>query len=63
MVHFKHNLIKIVPKKDLKSQDFGEIHTKAHGIDTNIKWLERKYVSWEDLEEQNEVNNEFTENF
>jgi len=32
-------------------------------VDTNAKWLERKYVSWEDLEQQNEVDEEFTENF
>lgn len=32
-------------------------------VDTNAKWLDRKYVSWEDLEQQSEVNEEFTENF
>ena len=32
-------------------------------VDTNTKWLERKYVSWEDLEQQNEVDDEFSENF
>lgn len=32
-------------------------------VDTNTKWLERKYVSWEDLEQSNEVDEEFTENF
>ena len=32
-------------------------------VDTNAKWLDRKYVSWEDLEQENEVDDEFTENF
>ncbi len=32
-------------------------------IDTNAKWMDRKYVSWEDLEHDNEVDEEFTENF
>lgn len=32
-------------------------------VDTNAKWLDRKYVSWEDLEQENEVVEEFTENF
>jgi hypothetical protein len=32
-------------------------------VDTNAKWLERKYVSWEDLQQLNEVDDEFTENF
>ena len=32
-------------------------------VDTNAKWLERKYVSWEDLEHESEVDEEFTENF
>jgi hypothetical protein len=32
-------------------------------VDTNAKWLERKYVSWEDLQQLNEVDEEFTENF
>lgn len=32
-------------------------------VDTNAKWLDRKYVSWEDLEQTNEVDEEFTENF
>ena len=32
-------------------------------VDTNTKWLERKYVSWEDLEQQSEVDDEFTEKF
>lgn len=32
-------------------------------VDTNAKWLDRKYVSWEDLEQQNKVDDEFTENF
>jgi transposase-like protein len=32
-------------------------------VDTNAKWLDRKYVSWEDLQQLNEVDEEFTENF
>lgn len=32
-------------------------------VDTNAKWLDRKYVSWENLEHDNEVDEEFTENF
>lgn len=32
-------------------------------IDTNAKWMDRKYVSWEDLEHDCEVDEEFTENF
>ena len=32
-------------------------------VDTNAKWLERKYVSWEDLEHDCEVDEEFTEKF
>jgi transposase-like protein len=31
-------------------------------VDTNAKWMERKYVSWEDLEHNCEVDDEFTEN-
>jgi len=32
-------------------------------VDTNAKWMDRKYVSWEDLEHDCEVDEEFTENF
>lgn len=32
-------------------------------VDTNAKWLDRKYVSWENLEHDKEVEEEFTENF
>lgn len=32
-------------------------------VDTNAKWLDRKYVSWENLEQDIEVDEEFTENF
>jgi len=32
-------------------------------IDTNAKWMDRKYVSWENLEHDCEVDEEFTENF
>jgi len=32
-------------------------------VDTNAKWLERKYVSWENLEHDSDVEEEFTENF
>jgi len=32
-------------------------------IDTNAKWLDRKYVSWENLEHSEVVDEEFTENF
>jgi len=32
-------------------------------INTNAKWLDRKYVSWEDLKQLNEVEEEFTEKF
>jgi len=31
-------------------------------VDTNAKWMDRKYVSWEDLEHNCEVDDEFTEN-
>jgi transposase-like protein len=147
-VHFKRNLMKIVPKKDingvleylndvLKSKDAQEAHNEAHGmiatyedkfprlakylsdnigdvmtflafpkshhrkihstnlverfnkeikrrtkvvgafpnegsvlrllvplaVDTNAKWLERKYVSWEDLEQVEGAEDEFTEKF
>lgn len=30
-------------------------------VDTNAKWMDRKYVSWEDLEHDCEVDEEFTE--
>ncbi len=32
-------------------------------VDTNAKWLDRKYVSWEDLEQTNEADDEFTEKY
>jgi len=32
-------------------------------VDTNAKWMDRKYVSWEDLEHDCDVDEEFTENF
>jgi transposase-like protein len=32
-------------------------------VDTNAKWLDRKYVSWENLEHDSDVEDEFTENF
>ena len=32
-------------------------------VDTNAKWLDRKYVSWENLEHDIEVEEEFTEKF
>jgi len=32
-------------------------------VDTNAKWLDRKYVLWEDLEHVCEVGEEFTEIF
>jgi len=32
-------------------------------VGTNAKWLDRKYVLWEDLEHTNEVDEEFTEKF
>jgi len=32
-------------------------------VDTNAKWMDRKYVSWEDLEHDYDVDEEFTENF
>ena len=32
-------------------------------VDTNAKWLERKYVSWEDLEHVDIADDEFTEDF
>jgi transposase-like protein len=31
-------------------------------VDTNAKWMDRKYVAWEDLEHDCEVDDEFTEN-
>ncbi|BBG65164.1 mobile element protein [Hydrogenimonas sp.] len=30
-------------------------------VDTNAKWLDRKYVSWENLEHDENVDDEFTE--
>jgi hypothetical protein len=33
------------------------------GVDTNAKWLDRKYVSWEDLLHENVADSEFTEIF
>ena len=32
-------------------------------VDTNAKWMDRKYVSWENLTHDCEVEEEFTENF
>lgn len=32
-------------------------------VDTNAKWLDRKYVSWENMEHDIDVEEEFTENF
>ena len=32
-------------------------------VDTNAKWLDRKYVSWENLEHDVDVEDEFTEKF
>jgi len=32
-------------------------------VDTNAKWMSKKYVSWENLEHDCEVDEEFTENF
>ena len=32
-------------------------------VDTNAKWLDRKYVSWEYLEQTNEADDEFTEKY
>ena len=32
-------------------------------VDTNAKWLERKYVSWEELEQVEGAEDEFTEKF
>lgn len=32
-------------------------------IDTNAKWMERKYISWEDSKLENKVDDEFTEIF
>jgi len=32
-------------------------------VDTNAKWLDRKYVSWENLEHESAVDEEFTEKF
>lgn len=32
-------------------------------VDTNAKWLDRKYVSWENLEHDKDVEEKFTENF
>jgi len=32
-------------------------------VDTNAKWLDRKYVSWENLEHDEGVDEEFTEKF
>ena len=31
-------------------------------VDTNAKWMDKKYVSWEDLKHNCEVDDEFTEN-
>lgn len=32
-------------------------------VDTNAKWMSKKYVSWENLEHDSEVDEEFTESF
>ncbi|MBA1419908.1 MAG: IS256 family transposase [Epsilonproteobacteria bacterium] len=32
-------------------------------VDTNAKWLDRKYVSWDNLVQSDEAEEEFTENF
>ena len=32
-------------------------------VDTNAKWLDRKYISWENMEHDIDVEEEFTENF
>ena len=32
-------------------------------VETNAKWLDRKYVSWDDLEHSNMAEEVFTENF
>jgi len=32
-------------------------------VDTNAKWLDRKYVSWDNLVQSKEAEEEFTENF
>lgn len=32
-------------------------------VDTNAKWLDRKYVSWKNMEHDSDVEEEFTENF
>jgi transposase-like protein len=33
------------------------------GVDTNAKWLDRKYASWEDMLHEEVADNEFTEIF
>jgi hypothetical protein len=33
------------------------------GIDTNAKWLDKKYVSWEDMLHEEVADNEFTKIF
>jgi hypothetical protein len=32
-------------------------------VDTNANWLDRKYVSWDNLVQSKEAEEEFTENF
>lgn len=32
-------------------------------VDTNAKWLDRKYVSWDNLVQSESAEEEFTENF
>ena len=32
-------------------------------VDTNAKWLDRRYVSWENLKQTEGAKEEFTENF
>jgi len=32
-------------------------------VDTNAKWLDRKYASWDNLVQSEEAEEEFTENF
>ena len=32
-------------------------------VDTNAKWLDRRYVSWEDLKHTGGAEEEFTENY
>jgi len=56
-----------IPQRNLQSYDEFIPATIAYllplAVDTNAKWLDRKYVSWDNLVQSEEAEEEFTENF